>query len=277
MSQIPTGLVFGVQRYSLHDGPGIRTVVFLKGCPLRCTWCCNPESQGSAPELAFNPSRCLGPELCGRCVGACPEGALTGVAPQPGRCVGCFACVEACPAGARTVYGQHRTVDDVLREVEADDLFYARSGGGLTLSGGEPLAQPDFALALLREAKARRLHTALETCGHVTWKTLEAASRHLDVLLFDLKHADPVAHARHTGASNERILKNLARVRDTFPALALHVRTPVIPGVNDDEATLDAIRALVPEGATWERLPYHRMGQPKYGYLGRPVPTFPQS
>ena len=154
-----TGIVFNIQKFSVHDGEGIRTLVFLKGCPLHCPWCSNPESQRREPERAYNPTRCLSAEVCGRCARACPTGAVRVVNGlicfDRSMCTGCNACVRACPTGAQTVYGESVSVDHILKRVEEDDVFYARSGGGLTLSGGEALAQPDFALALLREAKAR--------------------------------------------------------------------------------------------------------------------------
>ena len=165
-----TGIVFNVQKFSVHDGEGIRTLVFLKGCPLHCPWCSNPESQRREPERAYNPTRCLTAAVCGRCAKACPTGAVSIVGGlvcfDRSKCTGCNACVRACPSGAQTVYGETQSVDQILSRVEEDGVFYTRSGGGLTLSGGEALAQPDFALALLREAKKRHIHTTIETCGH---------------------------------------------------------------------------------------------------------------
>ncbi len=234
------GIVFNIQKYSLHDGPGIRTVVFLKGCPLRCAWCSNPESQAPQPQLALDRARCLGVDACARCLGRCPRGALGvgadgRIVRDPAACDDCLACAAACPAQALCVYGRRVTVGEVLRRVEEDEVFYARSGGGLTLSGGEPLAQAGFCMALLEEARRRRLGTALETCGHAPWPVLEAAAGLLDGVLYDLKCMDRQRHLRTTGVSNEGILDNLVRLKAAFPRLPLTVRTPVVPGFNDRE------------------------------------------
>ncbi len=273
-----TGTVFNVQKFSVHDGKGIRTLVFLKGCPLRCRWCSNPESQARPPERAFNPQRCLGPAACGRCLEACPSGAMSLVDGQlrddRSRCDACHACVEACPSGAQSLYGETWSVDRVLRRVEEDGVFYARSGGGLTLSGGEAMTQPDFVLPLLREAKARRINTAMETCGHCDGEALVQACSLLDALIFDIKSLDDAKHKAFIGVGNQLILENFRRVCDRFPGLPILVRTPVIPGFNDTEADVLAIRDILPRRASvrYELLPYHRMGQPKYGYLGRTYP-----
>ena len=273
-----TGIVFNIQKFSVHDGEGIRTLVFLKGCPLHCPWCSNPESQRREPERAYNPTRCLSAEVCGRCARACPTGAVRVVNGlicfDRSMCTGCNACVRACPTGAQTVYGESVSVDHILKRVEEDDVFYARSGGGLTLSGGEALAQPDFALALLREAKARRIHTTIETCGHYSTDVLEEACRLLDALIFDVKCLDSERHKASTGVGNELILRNLHFVFEHFPDLPVLVRTPVIPGFNDTEEDILSIREMLPKRSTvrYEALTYHRMGQPKYGYLGRPYP-----
>lgn len=274
-----TGTVFNIQRYSVHDGEGIRTLVFLKGCPLRCDWCSNPESQRARPELARNPERCLGVETCDYCAAACPHGALglpeTG-APVVDRdlCQGCMACASRCPAQALKPYGTAQTVEAVLNVVERDQPFFFRSGGGMTLSGGEPLAQADFALALLEEARRRRIDCAVETCGHVPWPVLERAGQLVQEMFFDIKTADNAVHQRVTGVANTLILENFERLARNFPKLKLSVRTPVVPGVNDDEASIAAILALIAPfpSVTYELLPYHRMGEPKYRFLDRPFP-----
>jgi pyruvate formate lyase activating enzyme len=270
-----SGVVFNVQKFSVHDGKGIRTMVFLKGCPLRCKWCSNPESQHLEPERAFNPTRCLTASVCGRCVEVCPSGAMSQsgglLLDDRSKCTGCFACVEACPSGAQRLYGETQTVDQVLRRVEEDGIFYARSGGGVTLSGGEAMAQPEFVLALLHEAKARRINTAMETCGHYGWDGLRQACKLLGSLIFDIKSMDSARHKAFTGVGNELILKNFQRVCEEFPDLTLLVRTPVIPGFNDTEESITAIRDFIPKrpDVTYELLPFHRMGQPKYGYIGK--------
>lgn len=270
-----TGIVFNMQKFSVHDGKGIRTLVFLKGCPLRCRWCSNPESQRTRPERAFNPTRCLTAEVCGRCAAACPSGAIVVVngmlCNDRSKCAECFQCVDACPSGAQSLYGETLSVDDVLRRVEEDGVFYHRSGGGLTLSGGEAMMQPAFALALLREAHVRRINTVMETCGQYVWEHLEEACRNLNSLIFDIKHISSEKHRAFTGAGNETILGNFRRVCEIFPELPILVRTPVIPGFNDTEEEITAIRNFIPRRANlrYELLPYHRMGQPKYAYLGR--------
>ncbi len=270
------GIIFNIQKFSVHDGEGIRTIVFFKGCPLRCRWCSNPESQRFEPERAFNPTRCLSAEVCGRCSRACPTGAMS---VRDGLnfydrslCTSCGACVRACPTGAQSFYGREACVDELIRKVEEDDVFYARSGGGITLSGGEALAQPDFALALLREARRRHLTTTIETCGCCPTEVLDEACRSLDQLIFDVKSLDDAKHKAFTGAGNARILQNIRHVFETFPDLPVLVRTPVIPGFNDSEEEIMAIRRMIPRrpNFAYEPLTYHRMGQPKYGYLGRP-------
>lgn len=270
-----TGIVFNVQKFSVHDGKGIRTLIFLKGCPLRCRWCSNPESQRQEPERAFNPTRCLTAPVCGMCAKACPNGAIVVVdgllCNDRNRCKECFACAHACPSGAQSVYGETQTVDTVLKRVEEDSVFYARSGGGLTLSGGEAMQQPDFVLALLREARKRRINSAMETCGHYAWEKLADACGLLNTLIFDIKSANSAKHKEFVGVGNERILKNFELVCQEFPDLPLHVRTPVIPGFNDTEEDIRSIHNMLPRrpNVRYELLPYHRMGQPKYEYIGK--------
>lgn len=270
------GIVFNIQKFSVHDGVGIRTLVFLKGCPLRCRWCSNPESQKPEPEHAFNPTRCLTAKVCGRCLKVCPTGALSLVEDcicfDSRRCQQCFACVHACPSGAESAYGSSMSVAEVLAKVEQDDVFYNRSGGGITLSGGEALLQHDFALALLREAKHRHINTCIETCGYYPYEHLREACRYLDKLIFDIKSLDAAKHKAWVGVDNARILQNFEQVCEDFPQLPLRVRTPVIPGFNDTEDDILAIREFVPRRPhmEYELLAYHRMGQPKYAYLGRP-------
>ena len=274
------GMVFNVQKYSVHDGPGIRTIVFLKGCSLSCRWCSNPESQQREPELAFNAGRCLGVSKCGHCIVACPYGSITlgdedKLRINRSHCTQChMPCAAACPAQGLLVYGKQRTVDDVLNVVEQDMAFYARSGGGLTLSGGEPLLQGEFAVALLREARARRIKTAAETCGMVSAETVRAAAEYLNYVLFDIKHMDSAEHEAQTGLPNKRILENFRILAEEFPNLPILARTPIIPGFNDSEEAVAAIAQFLKpyERVEYEMLPYHRLGTQKYQFLDRPVP-----
>jgi pyruvate formate lyase activating enzyme len=273
-----TGIVFNIQNYSVHDGPGIRTIAFLKGCPLSCTWCSNPESQSFLPQLAYNRNKCISVPQCVRCGETCTAGALVQgeddkMSVNWDTCTNCLACAEVCPAGALIVYGQTKTVKEVIDQVEKDASFYARSGGGLTLSGGEPLAQSEFALALLKEAKKRYIKTAIETCGQVAQGTIIEACKYCNMLMFDIKSMDCAKHKEFTGVGNELILNNFKAVRETYPKLSIRVRTPVIPGFNDTAEQIQAIvDFLKPYDVEYELLPYHRLGTQKYTNMGKDYP-----
>ena len=273
------GSIFSIQKYSVHDGPGIRTIIFLKGCNLRCDWCSNPESQSSHPQLAYNPGKCLTISKCQRCQGICPQDALSvdaegKIVRDAEACDDCLACVKACPTRALNFYGYEITVDEALKKVEEDDCFYTRSGGGMTLSGGEPLMQHRFALALLREARKRSVDSCIETCGDVPWEVLREAASLLKDILYDIKCIDSKKHKKFTGVTNETILGNLAKLKASFPDLPVMVRTPVIPGFNDTEEEIAAIVDFLNDmpDIGYELLAYHRMGEPKYAYLGRQYP-----
>jgi pyruvate formate lyase activating enzyme len=271
-----TGRIFNIQRYSIHDGAGIRTLIFLKGCPLRCQWCSNPESQKSAPELGFIESTCPGVDICGApCVEACPEEAVSlNARGKPfidrAECSLCGECAEVCRHDALKLVGREMTVAEVLVEVEKDRPFYRRSGGGITVGGGEPLAQPGFTVALLEAAQDEYLHTALETSGHVRWEQLEAVLGHVDQLHYDVKHMDPERHRELTGQSNELILNNLERVLSIKEPQDVVIRIPVIPGCNDDvENISESAKFVASLGYTQiELMPYHMMGVSKYGQYG---------
>ena len=265
------GLVFNLQKYSVHDGPGIRTTVFLKGCPLCCAWCHNPEGIAARPELLVLESRCA---TCGACREACPFGAVavgTGALPTDlPDCTRCGACVEACPSGARQMAGREWTVDEVLTEVMADRIFYDDSGGGVTFSGGEPLAQPRFLRALLQAARHDGIHTAVDTSGFGCTDELLAAAALTDLFLFDLKLMDDARHREFTGVSNRPILANLAALDRVHRNVWL--RVPLIPGVNDDAANLAAVARLaatLPSVRQISVLPYHRTAAAKSRRLGR--------
>ena len=275
-----TGTLFNIQRYSIHDGDGIRTLVFFKGCPLRCLWCSNPESQAGGPELGFISSRCPGRDGCDAlCVAACPRGAVsfdTEGKPAVDRraCNACGDCALHCLKDALKIVGRQMTVDEVMAEVDKDRPFYRRSGGGITLGGGEPLLQHRFAAGLLEAAHDAYLHTALETCGHAPWHHFEAVLRHTDLLCYDIKHADPGRHRELTGQSNELILDNLRRALSLKAASDILVRVPVVPGCNSSEPEISAIARLV-SGLGLHRIelvPYHQLGVAKYGQYGRDYP-----
>ena len=280
-TQAPTGLVLNIQHFCTHDGPGIRTTVFLKHCSLRCKWCSNPESIHPKPELAYNPSKCIGKKECGLCLKPpFPEGAmyvidgaddkvhvnwdLAGDCDQE--------TISLCPTRALTLFGQEMTVDQVLDEVEQDSTFYRESGGGITLSGGECLLQPDFSAALLAGAHQRGINTAIETAGNVPWRFMEQVLPHVDLMLHDHKLTDPARHKKWCGVDNSRILENFKRAYETFPHTQFIARTPLIPGVNDDEEHIRAVLAFIRPHQNvidYELLPYHRFGESKYGFLGR--------
>lgn len=276
--QNTSGYIFNIQKYSVHDGPGIRTVVFLKGCPLSCRWCSNPESQSFKPQLAYNRNKCISISECIRCAEICTVGALSRgdddkITVDWNSCHQCLACADVCPAGALIVYGEKMTVKNVIDQVEKDASFYARSGGGLTLGGGEPLAQKAFALALLQEAKRRYIKTAIETCGYVAKETVLEACNYINTLMYDIKCVNPELHKEFTGVSNEIILENLKAVREAFPKLPLRVRTPIIPGFNDSLQEIELIAEFIKDlNVEYELLPYHRLGTQKYTNMGLEYP-----
>ncbi len=277
----PKGIVLNIQHFCTHDGPGIRTTVFLKFCSLRCKWCSNPESIHPKPELAYNPAKCIGRKACGLCLKPpCPQGAFYGIDGPDDRILvnwelaaDCSVeSVSVCPTGALHLFGEEMTVDQVLDEVEQDGAFYRESGGGITLSGGECTLQADFSAALLAEAHLRGINTAIETAGNVPWRNYEKMLPHVDVMLHDHKLTDPERHKKWCGADNSRILQNFKRAYETFPNTKFIARTPLIPGVNDDEGHIRAVLAFIKPHKNvidYELLPYHRFGESKYGFLGR--------
>lgn len=273
----PKGLVFNIQKFSLHDGPGIRTIVFLKGCPLACMWCSNPEGQSASPELMLTCDRCIDSEECDRCVAVCLDHVITRgddgeLTIDRESCDGCGDCAYVCPSRALEVSGEWVGVDDVVRIVEEDEAFYARSGGGLTVSGGEPLAQGAFVRALLEAARSRGIDTAVETSGLCNWKTMKEIAPLTDRIFFDIKCLDAEKHEQMTGVSNRKILDNFQRLRAELPEVEVVVRTPVIAGINDSEADIRDIAKFVDDAggaSAYELLPYHGFGESKYAKLGK--------
>lgn len=267
----PRGRIFDVQRFSLHDGPGIRTTVFLKGCPIRCRWCHNPESQKSAPELGYSASQCIG---CGACATVCPRQVHTLDARgrhhvQRERCSGCGQCAAVCPTRALEWIGAEMTVAETLAGVLRDKPFFDQSGGGLTLSGGEPMMQPDFTSALLRAARQAGLHTCLDTSGPGSFEDYRALLDDVDLFLFDIKDTHPGRHLASTGVPLAPILENL-RLIDAAGGV-LWLRCPIIPGLNSDDVHLGKLAEIASglaqvKGITL--LPYHPLGQAKYSRLG---------
>lgn len=267
------GIVFDIQRYSLHDGPGLRTNVFLKGCPLRCRWCANPESQNLQPELALSAHNCI---ACGQFEETCPVcwGSHNGTGWTEALNERYSARAAVCPTGAIHWIGQQRTAGEVIKEVLRDAPFY-EDGGGMTLTGGEPTMQPDMAEALLRLAKAEYISTAIETCGHTQWAVLDRLLPYLDHILFDLKHLDNDTHRAYTGLDNELILSNLRRLVALNAAVT--IRVPLIPGFNASAETLQtmvefALVELNGSVKAIDLLPYHTLGKAKYKALGRDYP-----
>lgn len=274
-------LVTDIQRFSVNDGPGFRTNVYLKGCPLRCRWCHNPETIAVYPEIYWKKRLCV---QCGACLQACPKEAINPpvdpvLARQEdspyhkiirSRCDLCMKCVDACSYDALEIVGRPMTVKEILDEVEKDRPFYENSGGGMTLSGGEPTAHADFSEKLLKEARRRGIHTCLDTNGFCPWEVFERLIPDVDVVLYDIKHLDPAKHEEMTGAGNEIILANLERLLSA--GAQVWVRVPVIPGFNDDMAfhqelarfLLDLPRRV----CRVDLLPYHNWCQDKYGWLG---------
>jgi pyruvate formate lyase activating enzyme len=270
------GLIFHIIHGSLVDGYGVRTTIFLKGCPLKCAWCCNPEGQTIYPELKVSPALC---NLCGNCLAVCSCDAIrldTNAEPDERvivdheRCTDCLKCCDACDLGVMDVFGTYYTVKEVLDIVKKDEVFYRISGGGITIGGGEPTMQAEFTLALIRECKKNYLHTAIDTCGHVSDELGLQVLKEADLLLFDIKGLDPARHKLNTGVSNELLLRNL-RYLDRIRKPII-IRLPLIPKYTDTLEKIENIADFLAELNSIERvdlLNYHEYGGVKYRQLGK--------
>jgi len=272
---MPTGITFNVQRFSTEDGPGIRTTVFMKGCPLRCKWCHNPEGLSPQPELVWYDVRCIGAR---ECLKVCPEDALEltpeGMRLDRERCTMCGLCPQACPAGALEVIGREWPAEALYAEVAKDSAFYETSGGGVTVSGGEPVMQAEFVEAFLRLCREGRIHTALDTCGHADWGIYERLLPFVDLVLYDLKIMDTERHREATGVYPDRILENARHIAQQ--GIPMWIRTPVVPGYTDDEDDVARLAVYIRDELStverWDLLAYTNLGQPKYHRLSRPYP-----
>ena len=270
------GLIFDIKKYSIHDGPGIRTTIFFKGCPLSCWWCHNPESQSSQREVILHENRCI---RCGACIAACPQHAIAWLDGEPitdrAVCQRCGTCINECYAEVRQIVGREMTVDLVMAEIEPDLAFYDESQGGVTFSGGEPLLQRDFLLALLQACKANELHTAIDTSGFASWETFDQIRPFTDLFLYDLKLIDDDRHREFTGVTNQPILRNLQDLSALGHSIV--IRIPIVPGLNDDDESIRQLAefiAALPRRHPIDLLPYHHIAVDKYLRLGRPYRLF---
>lgn len=265
------GKIFNIMRYSIHDGPGIRTTVFLKGCPLSCWWCHNPESQNLNEELILFPNRCIG---CKACLEVCKENAISEIdkmiITDKRKCTDCGECASVCYTEAREMTGKTMTVKEVVAEILKDEDFFQQSKGGVTFSGGEPLMQPDFLISILKEMKKLGIHTAVDTSGFASKEVIREVSLYTDLFLYDLKHMDSAKHEKYTGVPNNIILENLKLLMDMEKEVS--IRIPIIPNINDSYEELKAFREHIKSLKNVKEiclLPYHKIGQEKYKRLGR--------
>lgn len=266
-----TGTIFNIQHYCIHDGPGIRTNVFVKGCPLHCLWCANPESQNPSPQLMYRSDLCVG---CRQCAMLCPNQAISfssGSVAKTNRmlCSACGKCVDICPKKAREITGYKITAGEVFDEIAQDVLFYGEDGG-VTVTGGEALSQPIFTAAILQLCKEAGIHTAIETCGFAKWENITSVLQYTDLVLFDVKETDPDLHKKYTGVDNRLILENLRKIND-LTSCEIWVRVPTIPGYNDDASNITAtgqfVQKYLPHCTQIHLLPFHKLGEGKFDQL----------
>ena len=261
-------IVTNIQKYSVHDGPGIRTTVFFKGCPLNCLWCHNPETQDPSPEIMFFKERCT---LCGTCLKRCPQKVIEFVEGYPVtdeiKCTLCGKCSDFCPHNARELVGKEITVNELMKEIIKDEAFYDESNGGVTFSGGEPLLNADYLNNLLERCKSKGIHTAIDTSGYATWEQFEKIVDNADLFLFDIKHINNDKHLKYTGASNIIILENLKKLSER--GSNIYIRMPIIVGINDDDENIDASVDFISKLNIIHvnLLPYHKIGMDKYRRL----------
>lgn len=262
--------VFNIQKFSVHDGPGIRTTVFFKGCPLSCVWCHNPESQSFEKEMLWDSEKCT---LCGRCAAKCGQGALEVSGGQlrydREKCDFCGSCTDFCVNGAREIAGQKLTAAEVLREIEKDRIFYEQSGGGVTFSGGEAMCQPDALAELARSCRERGMHVAVDTCGYAPFSSFEKVLEHTDLFLYDIKLMDGALHQEYTGKESHLILENLRKLSDR--GASINLRLPIIGSINDGDENIGRILEFIKDTCIREvnLLPYHDIARNKYARLGR--------
>lgn len=263
------GVVFDIQRFSLNDGPGIRSIVFLKGCPLSCLWCCNPESQRITPDVMFDAEKCIG---CGRCVEVCNHGAmgyenLNRI--DRTKCVGCGECVAICPSGALTIKGEHMSIGEIIKVIRRDANYFRKSGGGVTISGGEPLTQWKFARELLKACKAQGWDTAMETTGYGSDEAVEGVFPYVDLVLLDVKSTNSEIHKKVTGVDNVLIRKNAEKISKMAKVI---IRVPTIPTINafkEEFHNIAEFARTLHNVDTIHILPYHTLGENKYNLLGK--------
>lgn len=264
-------MIFNIQKCSIHDGTGMRTIVFFKGCPLKCEWCANPESQSYEKEIMEIPRKCIG---CGACIRNCPVSAISVIDGQclidRDKCIKCFKCTDVCYAESKELVGMEMSTEEIYKKVNSDRMFYQQYGGGVTFSGGEPLTHVKDLLPLAIKCHRNRIHTAMETCGFGNFEQFKEVLPYLDEMFFDLKHIDPEIHEKLTGVRNDVIIENLKKIAEYN--IPITIRTPVIPGVNDSEENITGIAELIKDISAvrdYELLPYHKLGLSKYESLAR--------